>query len=266
MSIEEQVFSPIPQVIFGVNICCLSFVLGFASIFTPTKIPKGKHSFFLLLFFVLLCSLLLSQYLGVQSQIKSVSFATALIFMLLFLHLTFLLFLNRKKINRTNKKTEKQKSTKNAIPLKLYFFAFLILIAGAIGLLFSVYLALSLLKEVSKTYVINTRVFNSVCLGLLMSLPKLIFIILVLFRKQGNLAVLLVLSSCFFNNTFAYGILGLSFNGASWFVLHLSDLFWQIGILIFVFLLITIDKKIRRLDGFILLLMYLSYVIFLLYD
>lgn len=243
--------------VLGSNIFNVSFILGISAIFFPLSVQKNTIKKEIPLMLLASISLLV---LGMDTMFdnqKQMLISRSDGFMLLLLFLVFFYYIIEIALNSKNEESiEKNVLNKNI---------FKILIKVAIGLILIILGGNFVVDNsiiIAKNFGLSETLIGLTIVAIGTSLPELVTSIVASIKKQSDIAVGNVVGSNIFNTFF---ILGASASINPLYVdKNLSfDIFFNLIISTVLLIFAFRKKDINRLEGFALLFMYISYMLYL---
>lgn len=243
--------------VLGSNIFNVSFILGISAIFFPLSVQKNTIKKEIPLMLLASISLLV---LGMDTMFdnqKQMLISRSDGFMLLLLFLVFFYYIIEIALNSKNEESiEKNVLNKNI---------FKILIKVAIGLILIILGGNFVVDNsiiIAKNFGLSETLIGLTIVAIGTSLPELVTSIVASLKKQSDIAVGNVVGSNIFNTFF---ILGVSASINPLYVdKNLSfDIFFNLIISTVLLIFAFRKKDINRLEGFALLFMYISYMLYL---
>lgn len=243
--------------VLGSNIFNVSFILGISAIFFPLSVQKNTIKKEIPLMLLASISLLV---LGMDTMFdnqKQMLISRSDGFMLLLLFLVFFYYIIEIALNSKNEESiEKNVLNKNI---------FKILIKVAIGLILIILGGNFVVDNsiiIAKNFGLSETLIGLTIVAIGTSLPELVTSIVASLKKQSDIAVGNVVGSNIFNTFF---ILGASASINPLYVdKNLSfDIFFNLIISTVLLIFAFRKKDINRLEGFALLFMYISYMLYL---
>lgn len=243
--------------VLGSNIFNVSFILGISAIFFPLSVQKNTIKKEIPLMLLASISLLV---LGMDTMFdnqKQMLISRSDGFILLLLFLVFFYYIIEIALNSKNEESiEKNVLNKNI---------FKILIKVAIGLILIILGGNFVVDNsiiIAKNFGLSETLIGLTIVAIGTSLPELVTSIVASLKKQSDIAVGNVVGSNIFNTFF---ILGASASINPLYVdKNLSfDIFFNLIISTVLLIFAFRKKDINRLEGFALLFMYISYMLYL---
>ena len=242
--------------VVGSNIANIGLVLGISGIFYPILINRTH----LKLDYVLMLITSLIFYFFSMDNI--ITFWEGIFLVGGFFGLnTYLLLSLGKGTPTTNEliKEELEEVKKYQLPLAL-----LLLIIGIIGLYFGSDLLVENAVIISKEFGVSERVIGVTIIAIGTSLPELITSIIAALSKRTDLALGNILGSNMMNVLSIIGITALVKPiGVTEAFLN-SDYLWMLGISLILFPIMRTKMRVSKIEGSVLLLIYICYLYFLL--
>jgi len=242
--------------VVGSNICNLALVLGVAALVSPVRVNTNSIK---IDWPVTLGSSLLLFFFSLNQQFES--FEGAIAFTLLVIYITFIIRKSRKERLALDPEiaTEVKESTggkSSGISKDL-----LLILAGCLGLFYGSEWFVGAAQNMARHIGVSERVIGITIVALGTSLPELVTATVAAYKKESDLAMGNLLGSNIFNILSILGISSMITN------IHVNtkiltiDMPWMIGITLLIFPMMLYKRKIGRLEGATLLMVY-SYYIF----
>ncbi len=239
--------------VVGSNICNLALVLGLTAIIFPVPVhqdslkidwPVAIGSSVLL--FILVQDLNISPVEG------------AVFVLLLTIYTCFIIIRSRREL----KKGEDILNEADLVeePSKSAWLDLLYIVLGTLALAFGSDWFVDGAKALASSFGISERVIGVTVLALGTSLPELVTAVVAAFRKATDIAIGNLMGSNIFNILSILGITSLIQNIAVNEVIIWNDMLWMLGVTLLVFPMMLINRKITRIEGFILLILYGFYI------
>jgi cation:H+ antiporter len=173
---------------------------------------------------------------------------------------TFVVWLIKK--SRTENKEEekimqKEKATRMPYPI-------LLVILGCVGLAFGAKWLLDAAKVIVVNIGISEHVISVTIIAFGTSVPELTTSCLAAFRKQTDISLGNLIGSNLFNILAILGITGMVKEIKISAEVFNYDIFWLLGLSLFILPLVLLQKRISRIGGVMLFAIYISYLYFLL--
>jgi len=243
--------------IIGSNIFNLLFILGLSAVIFPLTVNKGTiwKEVPLALLAVVVLGLTVNDWLIDKAHISVLSRIDGLVllcFFIIFLYYTFAI--------------AKQKSVNQSPAIKTYnlLFSLIMVMGGLVMLIFGGKWAVSSGTTIAQALGASEALIGLTILALGTSLPELFTSAVAAYKKNPDIAVGNIVGSNIFNILLVLGVSGLI--RPAIFSLSLNtDLLVLAGstALLFIFLLIGKRHVLERWQGVIFVLLYVSYVVFL---
>ncbi|MBT6747253.1 MAG: calcium/sodium antiporter [Flavobacteriales bacterium] len=173
---------------------------------------------------------------------------------------TFVVWLIKK--SRTENKEEekimqKEKATRMPYPI-------ILVILGCVGLAFGAKWLLDAAKVIVVNIGISEHVISVTIIAFGTSVPELTTSCLAAFRKQTDISLGNLIGSNLFNILAILGITGMVKEIKISAEVFNYDIFWLLGLSLFILPLVLLQKRISRIGGVMLFAIYISYLYFLL--
>jgi len=172
--------------------------------------------------------------------------------------LTFIVWLIRK--SRTENKEEKKLMQKEKATRILY--PILLVIVGCIGLGFGANWLVDGAKIVAVNIGISDHVIAATIIAFGTSVPELTTSCIAAFRKQTDISLGNLIGSNLFNILAILGITGMVKEIKISAEVFNYDIFWLLGLSLFILPLVLLQKRISRIGGVMLFVIYISYLYF----
>jgi len=172
--------------------------------------------------------------------------------------LTFIVWLIRK--SRTENKEEKKLMQKEKATSILY--PILLVIVGCIGLGFGANWLVDGAKIVAVNIGISDHVIAATIIAFGTSVPELTTSCIAAFRKQTDISLGNLIGSNLFNILAILGITGMVKEIKISAEVFNYDIFWLLGLSLFILPLVLLQKRISRIGGVMLFVIYISYLYF----
>jgi len=234
--------------VVGSNVSNIALVLGFTAILLPLPVKSNSLKFdwpvmmgASLLFFAFAQNNLIETWEGIAFLILLVA---------------FMVFTIMK--SRGNKDEEFKK------PKQSIFMALVLIVLASIGLYFGADLLVGAAKNIARGYGVGERVIGLTLVAFGTSVPELATSAVAALKKEMDISVGNIIGSNIFN---ILGVLGVTSVVKNIFVSDAVlnfDLIWMLAISFLLFLLVLPLKraKLHRWKGFVLILVYTTYVFF----
>ena len=238
--------------VVGSNICNLALVLGVTILIGPVRVSADSIQIdwpvtmgsSLLLFYVVR-----DNHLGIY---EGIFFVSAL--------LTYTIFIIRKSRKTMKAEIEMEKELDVPdLPSKNLNKDIGIILIGSVGLYFGAKWFVIGAKELALFLEVSQRVIGITIVALGTSLPELVTAIVASFKKETDLALGNLLGSNIFNVLSILGITSIVKEIHVSEIIHQVDMLWMLGITLLILPLMLFQRKLVRIDGVILLLIYVYY-------
>lgn len=234
--------------VIGSNISNIALVLGLSALVFP--IPVKKSSIVIDWPTMLIASILFLIFI----QNSELQFYEGLIFVsALILFILFTLYQSKKEgIDSSN--FEKPEFTK--------MMALVLILISSVGLVLGSKWLVSGASEIARFFGVSERIISLSIIAIGTSVPELVTSVTAAFKKETDISIGNIIGSNIFN---ILGILGLTSMIKTIpvnFSIYKIDIFWMIGIsiLLFVFIMPVKTGKLKRWEGGVLVLIYITYV------
>lgn len=242
--------------VIGSNIANIALVLGITALIFP--IPVERNSIRIDWPMMMIASLLLYFFVF---DLKMVWWEGIILFSILLVFVYFLIYSSRKKNRKERENQEEEKDERSSSPI---YRDLLYVAIGAIGLMFGADWLVDGAVDIAKSFGVSDLVISVTVVAFGTSAPELVTSVVAAFRKQTDISVGNLIGSNIFNIMAIMGITpwfrNIEINEA---VLS-NDILWMIAISAIVLPMMLINRKVTRLEGGILLTVYLAYIYFLL--
>ena len=238
--------------VVGSNICNLALVLGVTILIGPVRVSADSIQIdwpvtmgsSVLLFYVVR-----DNHLGIY---EGIFFVSAL--------LTYTIFIIRKSRKTMKAEIEMEKELDVPdLPSKNLNKDIGIILIGSVGLYFGAKWFVIGAKELALFLEVSQRVIGITIVALGTSLPELVTAIVASFKKETDLALGNLLGSNIFNVLSILGITSIVKEIHVSEIIHQVDMLWMLGITLLILPLMLFQRKLVRIDGVILLLIYVYY-------
>ena len=242
--------------VVGSNIANIGLVLGISGLFYPIVIRKSHVRFeYAMMVIVTLVFYFLSLDLKISRIEGSILFVA-------FVGFNAYLFKNiGKGIQPENELVEEEiEEVKNYS----WMGSIGLFVGGIVGLYFGSELLVNNAVEISREFGVSERVIGVTIIAIGTSLPELITSIIAALSKRTDLALGNILGSNIMNILSIIGLTGIIKPIYISEAFIQSDYLWMIGISILLFPLMKTKMRISKVEGLILLIAYVAYLVFLL--
>ena len=231
--------------ILGSNIANIFLILGCSALISDLYVQKNTVLYEIP--FVCFISVLL-MFMGWQYGMLSYGCATVLC--VLFAMFTLYLFV----ISQTKKSEPVSTINVSAINMLCY------IIVGIIALIFGAKITVDSATDIARFFNVSERVIGLTIVAFGTSLPELVTCIVAAIKKHSDLVIGNIIGSNIFNILFVLGITGLiqpiPFENA-----FLTDSAWGIIATILLFVFVFYDKKLTKIKGLFLIVLYIIYLV-----
>jgi cation:H+ antiporter len=234
--------------VIGSNISNIALVLGISAIVLP--IPVKKTSIVLDWPIMLIASILFFLFIrNNQLQLfEGLIFTSGLA-----LYILFTLYKSRKE----NKNSEEFEKPQYTVGMSLVLIAI-----SSIGLVLGSKWLVSGASEIARTFGVTERVISLSIIAFGTSVPELATSVTAAFKKETDISIGNIIGSNIFNILGILGVTSIVKTIPANISIYRTDIFWMIGIsvLLFLFILPVKRGKLKRWEGMVLVLVYITYV------
>ena len=245
--------------VIGSNITNILLLIGIGALIRPIRIKKdtiSKELPLLLLISTVLIVLFLDTFL-MNADANTISRADGIICLLCFSIFLFYIISMARKNRKAKKEVEKPK-------FKLSFSILLVLI-GLVGVVGGAELVVSSASTIAKAIGISDRIIALTVIALGTSLPELITTIKAAKRGETELLVGNIIGSNIFNICIVLGLPVALFGTVTPESFEIIDIAMLIGSAVILLLTARSGRKISRLEGLFMLIMFIIYYGFIIY-
>lgn len=241
--------------VVGSNICNIFLILGLASIFTPLLISKDVKKYDIPIMVGLFVLLIVFSYLITPNVIN---WYEGLIMLLLFIGYTvFLIF-------RAKNENQNEEPQKNSNIVKCVIFVIL----GLAAIVFGGDLVVDHARKIALDLGMSETLVSLTIVAVGTSLPELVTSVVAAIKKEGDIAIGNVIGSCIFNIILILGLASVvSPFGPSGSLAVQSAVIMDVIVMLFggvsLLLISCFSKKVDRWQGIIFLVIYVSYIIYI---
>lgn len=240
--------------VVGSNISNIALILGITALVFPIAVSKATLR---VDWPMMMLSTLLFAGLVLDGELSSLEGVLFLAFLIGFIW--WLIYSNRKS-NSTPSISDDVNEDDKEIPL---WKGLGLVVIGALGLVFGADLMLKGAVDIAREYNVSERIIGLTIVAFGTSLPELITSCVAAFRKEADISIGNLIGSNIFNILAILGITSIIHPISVSDSIINSDNYILLGITFLVFPLMYFGKKISRLKGLVLLLVYLSYLFYL---
>ena len=237
--------------VIGSNICNLALILGIASIISPIYVQKNS----LTIDWPMTMGSSLLLYIMVREGYVD-SYEGILFVCILIVYVVFIIRKSRKDM-KVARELEQEFDLPKTHHTFLRVFTYIIL--GSAGLYFGAEWFVESAQEFARQLGIEERVIGITVLAIGTSLPELITSSVASFKKETDLALGNLMGSNIFNILSILGITSIIKEIKVNDVILKTDIIWMLGVTLVVLPLMLTRRKVGRVDGMILLLIYIYY-------
>jgi cation:H+ antiporter len=237
--------------VIGSNICNLALVLGLTAIISPLQVKKNSIR---LDWPMTMGSSLLLYILVREGFVNSYE---GLIFMaILILYLFFMIRKSRKDVAISKEIEEDLNIPERATT---YFVDFAYIAIGSAGLFFGAEWFVGGAQDFTRQLGVEERVIGITVVALGTSLPELVTSTVASFKKETDMALGNLMGSNIFNILSILGITSIIKEIRVSDIMLNTDIIWMLGITLIILPMMLSSRQIGRVEGFILLLIYMYY-------
>lgn len=240
--------------VVGSNISNIALILGITALVFPIAVSRATLR---VDWPMMMLSTLLFAGLVLDGELSSLEGVLFLAFLIGFIW--WLIYSNRKS-NSTPSISDDVNEDDKKIPL---WKGLGLVVIGALGLIFGADLMLKGAVDIAREYNVSERIIGLTIVAFGTSLPELITSCVAAFRKEADISIGNLIGSNIFNILAILGITSIIHPISVSDSIINSDNYILIGITFLVFPLMYFGKKISRLKGLVLLLVYLTYLFYL---
>ena len=244
--------------IIGSNIFNTLFILGASAIFTPLAISKDMKKYDIPIMIGIYVILILCGFVITPGKLDLVE---SIIFILLFASYIAFLILRAKKTNKENEVNEIKEDIKEEKKISIVK-CIILTIVGLAGIVGGGTIVVNSAEAIAKAAGMSDLLVGLTILAVGTSLPELVTSIVASIKKESDIAVGNVVGSNIFNVIFILGasstISRLSITNTQMF-----DMLVMLGSGLLLLLISFISKKVNRVSGIILFLLYVAYLTFI---
>lgn len=240
--------------VVGSNISNIALILGITALVFPIAVSRATLR---VDWPMMMLSTLLFAGLVLDGELSSLEGVLFLAFLIGFIW--WLIYSNRKS-NSTPSLSDDVNEDDKEIPL---WKGLGLVVIGALGLVFGADLMLKGAVDIAREYNVSERIIGLTIVAFGTSLPELITSCVAAFRKEADISIGNLIGSNIFNILAILGITSIIHPISVSDSIINSDNYILIGITFLVFPLMYFGKKISRIKGLVLLLVYLTYLFYL---
>jgi cation:H+ antiporter len=237
--------------VIGSNICNLALILGIAAIISPIYVQKNS----LTIDWPMTMGSSLLLYLMVREGYVD-SYEGILFICILIVYVVFIIRKSRKDM-KVARELEQEFDLPKTHHTFLKDLSYIIL--GSAGLFFGAEWFVSSAQDFARLLRIEERVIGITVLAIGTSLPELITSSVASFKKETDLALGNLMGSNIFNILSILGVTSIIKEIRVSDVILNTDIIWMLGVTLVVLPLMLTRRQVGRVDGMILLLIYIFY-------
>lgn len=239
--------------VVGSNICNLALVLGLTAVINPVKVKTNSMKIDWPM--TMGSSLLL--YLIVREG-RIVAYEGILFIVILLLYLFFIIRQSRKNIKATNKILNKDEIPDT--PAKQIWKDIVFILIGCVGLYFGSEWFVNSAKDLALNLGVEERVVGLTIVALGTSLPELSTAAVASYKGHTDLAIGNLMGSNIFNILSILGITSIIHEIPVHIDILNKDIIWMLLVTLIILPLMITRREVGRVDGFILMAIYVIYV------
>lgn len=239
--------------VVGSNICNLALVLGLTAVINPVKVKTNSIKIDWPM--TMGSSLLL--YLIVREG-RIVAYEGILFIVILLLYLFFIIRQSRKNIKATNKILNKDEIPDT--PAKQIWKDIVFILIGCVGLYFGSEWFVNSAKDLALNLGVEERVVGLTIVALGTSLPELSTAAVASYKGHTDLAIGNLMGSNIFNILSILGITSIIHEIPVHIDILNKDIIWMLLVTLIILPLMITRREVGRVDGFILMAIYVIYV------
>lgn len=236
--------------IVGSNIANLSLVLGVTAIIAPVAVSKVS---LIQDWPVLMLASLLASYFMMDLVVTRIE--GVVLFTMLILFTGFLIFRSVRNKEDGVTKEEVDPNDKKAPGLNVLF-----IVLGITGLAFGSGWLVSSATNIATSFGVSPFIIGVTVLAFGTSVPELVTSAIAAYRGQTDLALGNLMGSNIFNILSVLGLTAILTPVPLTQSIFDTDIIWMLFIVIFLFILMLLKRKLNRWKGVLLVLVYLTYV------
>jgi cation:H+ antiporter len=236
--------------IVGSNIANLSLVLGVTAIIAPVAVSKVS---LIQDWPVLMLASLLASYFMMDLVVTRIE--GVVLFTMLILFTGFLIFRSVRNKEDGITKQEVDPNDKKAPGLNVLF-----IVLGITGLAFGSGWLVSSATNIATSFGVSPFIIGVTVLAFGTSVPELVTSAIAAYRGQTDLALGNLMGSNIFNILSVLGLTAILTPVPLTQSIFDTDIIWMLFIVIFLFILMLLKRKLNRWKGVLLVLVYLTYV------
>ena len=271
--------------VIGSNVFNVLIVLGLSASISPLLVDKEVYKFDLPIYFGICVILLLFALLGLSDGYQLTLWESIIIFALFFIYMAFLVIRglisskktsneekeeNKEEVIEENINIEEEKKGSNTFINKVkrlwhnkpWWLNVIILVVGLLGIIFGGQFVVDSASFLAKSFGMSDALVGLTIVSVGTSLPELITSLVAARKKENDIAVGNAIGSCIFNIVL---ILGLSSTIHPMTIMFDSivDICVMLVSCVFIFICAIKWKKIGRIQGILLVLMYVGYLTYI---
>ncbi len=240
--------------VVGSNICNLALVLGLTAVINPVRVQSNS----IRIDWPMAMGASIILYLLVRDSYLEAT-EGVLFIIILCIYLFVIISQSRKDVIAAKKIKEDENSIPNT-PIKQIWKDVLFIVIGCIGLYYGSEWFVGSAKDLALSLGVEERVVGLTIVALGTSLPELVTAAVASYKGQTDLALGNLMGSNIFNILSILGITSIIQE------IHVNvdilnkDIIWMLMVTLMILPLMIIHRKVGRVDGFIMLFVYIVYV------
>ena len=248
--------------IIGSNVSNITFILGLTALVFPISVNRDSLAIdwpmMMLTYLLFYLAIFNGSFSGIEDGNLS-GVEGLMLFGSLILFGTWLIMRSRKKTKK-NLRDQGYVHLKTS-PVVFIKYAFLIIL-GCIGLVYGAELFVLGADQIARNFNISERVIGLTLVAFGTSLPELITSLIAAFRKQADIGIGNLIGSNIFNILSILGITAMIKPINVDFMFISMDFLWMLVGSVIIFPMMFFGRRISRIEGFLLMIFYLSYLYF----
>lgn len=245
--------------VIGSNIANLGLVMGLVAMIFPMKLDRSTRNLDWPVMMIASVLFYLMAYNGALERYEGI-----LLFMLLVIYVVYSILKSRSDTGKleAQKPIESEFEELKTDPSTPLWKLLLLVVAGSVGLVLGTQWFLDGAIEMAREFGVTEHVISVTLIAFGTSVPELATSAIAAFKKQSDISVGNLIGSNTFNILAILGITSMVTEIPVGQNVIDNDLLWMLATALLVLPFLFIGKKIYRLEGFILLCMYLTYIYF----
>ncbi len=245
--------------VVGSNICNLSLVLGVTALFYPIVVSDNSIK----IDWLVTMGASLCLFFFVNEDKELVYYEGIIFIVSLIVYTYFLIEMSRKETQQRLKDGLSSEEEDLAYANTVLWKEITFILIGCAGLFFGADMFVGAVIEIAEQLKIPNDIVGLTVVALGTSLPELVTSAIAAYKKNTDLAIGNLLGSCIFNVLSILGITSVIQPVGVTDHLMEKDMLWMLGVTLLVLPMMISRRKIGRVEGAILLLVYALYMYFL---